>query len=463
MLDTAALAKTRLRAIDRVWDAVGAGEVERSEAREMLKRVIWSRSTYWTTRVAAIDAILEDSADLEDTQTMFALLVPTEKSIEVLERIGRASVERGWVNVAPSYVRAWDRNTQEVRIDEERPEPETLTALFPDRSLSETLFEVFRGTYSDAPGVRFGEKDRRAAWGLLVRTAPSDEKITGLVRQAGQVERDTDPLMWSIGRAADRLNAVPKTAEQVAWVERLFTDSANAEFVSEAERSIATLNAEQRGGWQLRHAAPLVWVSRFEPSLLSESRAQLLARLAQDLDDRETFFRDRTDTSWMGGESLGEWSDQLAWADVVALLIASRFVESSAWPTERLHTALFDQADEDNADTSTEYGGVVLWSTTGVPRFDLFPPRVNSRFGDDRFVASEELIEASDTALFHYHFHAMRTRNADYAGPSFSDIEYARREGRSCLVFTFVSSDRLNVDYFQPDGLRIDLGTIDRP
>src|SRR5690606_17159996 len=39
----------------------------------------------------------------------------------------------------------------------------------------------------------------------------------------------------------------------------------------------------------------------------------------------------------------------------------------------------------------------------------------------------------------------------------------ARTYGRSCLLFTFVSPDRLNVDYFQPGGLRLDLGTVDRP
>ena len=39
----------------------------------------------------------------------------------------------------------------------------------------------------------------------------------------------------------------------------------------------------------------------------------------------------------------------------------------------------------------------------------------------------------------------------------------ARRFGRSCLVFTFVSSDALGVDYYQPDGARIDLGPIQRP
>lgn len=463
MLDQEALTKTRIRAINRVWDAVEAGEVERPQAREMLKRVAWSRSTFWSTRVAAIDALLEDTQGLDDTQAMFALLVPTEKVAEVLERIGEISVERGWVNVAPSFVRAWDRNTQDVRIDDDRPEPKTLIAMFPDRSLTETLFEVFRGSYQDGPGVRFGEKDRRAAWGLLVRSASSDEQVTALVRRASSVDRDADPLMWAVVRAADRFHAVPKTAEQVAWVERLFTDPANSEFVAAAERSIATLNAEQRTGWELRHIAPVVWSARFEPGLMSSTRDQLLTRLERELEGRESFERDRTDTAWLGGESLEEWKNELVWADALALLIASRVVETPTWSVRETHARLFEQADADHADTSTEYGGVVVWSESGVPRFDLFPPRVNSRFGDDRFVASQELIEASDTALFHYHFHAMRTRNADYAGPSFNDFEYVRREGRSSLLLTFVSADRLNIDYFQPDGLRIDLGTIDRP
>ncbi len=463
MLDSEAHSKTRIRAINRTWDAVDAGEVERQQAREMLKRVVWSRSTYWSTRVAAMDALLKDTEGLDDTQAMLALLVPTEKSVELLERIGNVCVERGWVNVAPSFVRAWDRNTQEVRIDEDRPEPTTLTALFPDRSLPETLFEVFRGAYQEGPGVRFGEKDRRAAWGLLVRSATSDEQVTRLVRQVGSVDRTSDPLMWAVARSADRLNAVPKTAEQVAWVERLLTDPSNSDFVSDAERVVATLNAEQRMGWERRHVAPVVWASRFEPSLMNASRAQLLARIEEALEGRETVFRDRTDTAWLGGESLEEWEDELVWADALALLLAARVVETSSYSVGDIHARLFEQADADHADTSTEYGGIVLWTNSGVPMLELFPPRVNSRFGDDRFVASDELIEASDAALFHYHFHAMRTRNADYAGPSFSDFEFARREGRSCLLFTFVSPDRLNVDYFQPDGLRIDLGTIDRP
>jgi hypothetical protein len=43
------------------------------------------------------------------------------------------------------------------------------------------------------------------------------------------------------------------------------------------------------------------------------------------------------------------------------------------------------------------------------------------------------------------------------------DLAYAARQGRSCLVLTSVSSRAINVDYYQPDGVVIDLGTITAP
>jgi hypothetical protein len=181
------------------------------------------------------------------------------------------------------------------------------------------------------------------------------------------------------------------------------------------------------------------------------------------LSGRETVFRDRTDTSWLGGESLDEWRGKMVWGDALAVLLAARVVADPSRSLTPLHREIFRQADADHADTSTEYGGVLLATQSGVWTAQLFEPRVNARFGDERFVASQEMIEASDAESLMYHFHAARIRNAGYAGPSFNDFEFVRREGRSSLLFTFVTQDRLNVDYFQPGGLRLDLGTIERP
>jgi hypothetical protein len=49
------------------------------------------------------------------------------------------------------------------------------------------------------------------------------------------------------------------------------------------------------------------------------------------------------------------------------------------------------------------------------------------------------------------------------AGPSDGDILYAADSGRTCLVFTSVASDTLNVDLYTPNGAVIDLGMIVAP
>jgi hypothetical protein len=70
------------------------------------------------------------------------------------------------------------------------------------------------------------------------------------------------------------------------------------------------------------------------------------------------------------------------------------------------------------------------------------------------------MLRAGDAALFHYHFHAQRPDNRDYAGPSNGDLVYADRFGRACLVFTTVDEGVLNADYYQPGGARLDLGML---
>jgi hypothetical protein len=120
-------------------------------------------------------------------------------------------------------------------------------------------------------------------------------------------------------------------------------------------------------------------------------------------------------------------------------------------------------ADSDRADKSTEYGGVIGFDT-GV-RFSLmeFPPRPGQRIADNRFIASIDMFDASDDALFHFHMHVQRYRNATYAGASAGDIDYAKHHGRSCLLFSFTDRQTLNVDYYQGNGATLDLGEIRRP
>jgi hypothetical protein len=149
---------------------------------------------------------------------------------------------------------------------------------------------------------------------------------------------------------------------------------------------------------------------------------------------------------------------RLVWGDALLVLIAA---EAAGDP--RVAQAVFAQADSDRGDTSTEYGGALAPGDAGRFSALSFPPRAAQRSGDNRFVASPEMLSGGATALFHYHFHVRSANEREFAGPSDGDLDYAERFGRSCLVFTAIGDDVLGLDYYQPDRAVIDLGEVRRP
>jgi hypothetical protein len=62
-----------------------------------------------------------------------------------------------------------------------------------------------------------------------------------------------------------------------------------------------------------------------------------------------------------------------------------------------------------------------------------------------------------------HHFHAQVAEKVRYACPGRGDRDMVDRQQIHGLVFTFVDANHLNVDYYQPRGVAIDLGTIARP
>ncbi|MCA9300490.1 MAG: hypothetical protein KDA28_15575, partial [Phycisphaerales bacterium] len=111
---------------------------------------------------------------------------------------------------------------------------------------------------------------------------------------------------------------------------------------------------------------------------------------------------------------------------------------------------------------TTEYGGVLEMESEGTARAVVFPPRPRDRTADDRFVASQDMIDYGSTGLALYHFHVQKEVNSQFAGPSLADLETAARLGQTSLVVTSIGRDRLNVDLYQPDGAIIDLGEFRR-
>jgi hypothetical protein len=198
------------------------------------------------------------------------------------------------------------------------------------------------------------------------------------------------------------------------------------------------------------------WAAANRPLWMQASRDGLLTSLDSALESRKKHLRAAAATAGnRQPESLRTWREKMCWGDALLCLIAAEATEDRG-----LTAILLTQSEDDRRDTSTEYGGVIDGGAAGGFAVRLFQPRPAQRMGDRRFIAPSEMIDQGVDSIFHYHLHCTSADNADYAGPSDDDIAYAKRQGRSCLVFTCVSRESMNVDYYQGDGVVIDLGTM---
>jgi len=446
--DTKAHTDTRIKAIGRVNQAVAEGELDAASARESLKRVAWSRATYWKVRAAAIDELLAQTDKTADTRNMLRLMLPTEPSQDIVRKVTDLAAQGRWTELTTSLVRRWSKPDSRVP-DAERPERAAVAAIFPDRPVEDTVFAVFANTVEGSPT---DERARQDAWALLRRIDKTGRTRDLLTKEVA----GTDELMATLQRGARDLRCVPETSEQLAWLQRLGTPD-RAEFWSQCAAAVARLNPEQTTAYDMRHLGATRWAAANRPEWFALDRAALLSELEKRLERRPRHWRNEAGSTGARGESLHRYKDTLAWADLLTILVADDLIQTGG-----AAPALFDFAKRDQDDTSTEYGGNIDANGNSA-RVDLFPPRPTQRYNDRQFIPSEEMIKAGDTAIFHFHFHATTWNNADYAGPSQGDIESANTLGRACLLFTAIDDNTLAIDYYQAGGAAIDLGEIKRP
>ncbi len=445
--DLKAHTDTRTAAIQRVNEAVASGEVDAASARESLKRVAWSRATFWKVRAAAIDELVEDERNLADTKNMLRLMLPTEPATEIVRKITDMAAEGKWTELSVAITRRWSKPDSRV-TDDKRPERDALAAIFPNRPVEDTVFAAFANTIDGAPA---DERSRQDAWALLRRIDKSGR--TRDLLAGGTAGTGDDALMNTLRRGASELRCVPESAEQLAWLQRLGTPE-RASFWQQCAAAVARLNDDQSRGLAMRHLGVVRWAAENRADWLSQDRASLLSELERRLEGRPRHWRIGEGSSGNRGESLHRYREELAWGDVLAALVADDLLA-----TGTATQALFEFAQRDQKDTSTEYGGNIDAAGT-TARVDLFPPRATQRYNDRMFVPSEEMLKAGDTALFHFHFHATAWKNSDYAGPSDGDIDSANTLGRASLLFTAIDDNTLGVDYYQAGGAAIDLGVL---
>jgi hypothetical protein len=376
-------------------------------------------------------------------------------------RLCEIIAERGWADLTPTLIRAWAVPMQGwIRDDFERPEYLALARLHGRDQVMDEVFDVLVTERSPAQ-----QGLRASCWTLLARLGER-ARLAALLDGAS-IEPD-DGMLLDLQAGSRELGIVPVNREEILWVRKLREESRRA-FWAQATGAVARLPAERRAELHLRDLSILVAASTHDPDLFNASKADLYAEVESHLRTTKRHAgeggRGRSRSGGGGAydgyigtnnQSLRQHADALTWGDLAAMVIVLR---AMAVPEVRRH--LFEYADADLADESTEYGGVI--ALDGRDRFVVreFPPRV--RFGDTRFEASQEMFDAGYDSVFHFHFHAQSHDNADFAGPGMGDLAYADATRANCLVFTFVNRSTLNVDFYRHDRVVVDLGEIMRP
>ncbi len=460
----------RVEAVDAIWQR--RLNVSKADAREAMKNIVWSSRYPLGVRQRATELLLSDKEDVDnvDTRNSLALRLPTEASPDMIGFICQLAGERGWTEFAQPAVRSWARRITGFG-DDVRPE-RLLIEKLSGKPATAAVFELFAtpvqsGAKPNLAKLDLAEKSRRAAWEVLTRLDPSGKERTALLGSLSPAAAG-DRLIADIRASAADLGCVPVTDSELQQLSamRSFDEKSDGEarrqWWAEATAGVAGLKPEQRVGLRLRHIEPIRWCTGNRPQWMATDRAGLLALIGERVSKRTPYTRSGPSTTAVitSDESLNTNGPNLLWGDCLAILTVD-----DALSTPGIGAALWEQAERDIKDTSTEYGGLLESSGGGRSQnfiVTLYPPRPTQRAGDQKFVASDDMMRAGTWALAHYHFHAQRSNNAEYAGPGPGDEEFATEHGKNCLVFTPVKEGALDVDYFISGGIKLDLGVLNR-
>lgn len=411
---------------------------------EALSRMMWVAGYTVTSRQAAFDRLLKfDEPGLKKT---IRRRMPNLGARMWRERLCELIVEYGWVDLSPALVSAWARPIPYVD-DFKRVEYESLVKLYGDREgVVDAVFELLVESRSGTLRTR--------CWGLLYRVGYRQRLVALLEDHA--VDPD-DGMLIDLKAAVLDLGVLPRNREEILWIRKL-RDPSRAEFWSQATAAVQALPQARRLELELRDLPIVVAASIHDPELLNADKQTMFDQLRATLAPRRKHIDSGRFEGFPGSyeQQLNDHRKVLTWGDLAAVTLALRAAEVT-----QVADHLFDYAERDRLDKSTEYGGVIRLDSRG--RFEIieYPPRF--RNADNRFVTSQAMMDAGYTAVFHFHFHAQKYANGRYTSPGIGDVNYADNLRTNCLVFTFVNEDTMNMDYYRHTRVIIDLGEIARP
>ncbi|MBX3408543.1 MAG: hypothetical protein KF859_01485 [Phycisphaeraceae bacterium] len=454
--------RARVVAVEHLIEQRRSGELSEPPTA-IYGEIAWTVTEPEILRAKVVEALLTDPDEAVSgaARDMARRMLPREPSRLVTQVICRQAAAQGWSEFVPAMVRSLAREYQDIE-DSERAEYAAISALSAPDSVAQAALRVFLSPpVLEATGtVDWTARFRLDAWDVLSRLDPQGR----LRAEATQSADGGDQVLEAIRAAGRDLRVIPLTGEELGWLLSIRNKTLKGEgaWWAESTSAVSRVPSEVRT-LRLRHVEAVRWAAKHEPGLLVKSRAELLQALDTSLTGRRHHFRTATEGKWPRKEpsqTLSRTEPGLSWGDILSILVIDSAARQPA-----VVAALFSQAEADRADKTTEYGGLLRFVPADQAEraaVQLFLPRPMHRQGDDKFIASDDMIAAGDTALAHYHFHVQRVSNRSFAGPSPADLDYADRSGRSCIVLTSVGEGVLNLDYYQDGGVVVDLGEIHR-
>lgn len=430
------------RALDQLADD-GSAEYAR-----LLRRIIVQPGYTPDIREKAFRQLAtKDPEGLRDT---LALSLPKMQMLEWRTRVCQLIAEERLVQMTPVLINAlaapmggW------IREDQNRPEFKALVALHGEGRVPDVLYQAM---LESNPVTQANLRER--CWALLWRLG-DQQRLVALV-QDDRI-KPGDAFLQDLRAAAGDLGVLPRTREEIRWL-RALREPSRAGFWRDAMTAIGAMDRTVRSELELRELPVAVAAAKFRPDLLGMTPQAMYPMLESRIrsEGRRTYSPSFEGYSGNFTESLYQQRDQLKWGDYAAMLLACDMMEQ-----EETAAQLFDIADRDLHDRSTEYGGVIELDDRGRFVVREFRPRVQG--SDLRFEAPQEMFDLAYTSLFHFHNHAQSYDNRRYAGPHLGDFEYADSTRANCLVFTFIDRSTLNVDFYRFGRVVVDLGTMRRP
>ena len=413
-----------------------------------LKRIMWQPGFAESTRLEAFVRLVK--LDEPGLKEIVRLQLPKLMALAWRQKLCELIVEHHWVDMTPTLVRAWSVPMAAwIEQDKDRPERIAIEQLNGKDQLTDLLVKML------VESNPITEANLRLRCWEMLQKIGQRERLVKLLADAS-VKPD-DRLLSNLRSCAGELGIVPTTKEEILWLQALL-ETKNIAFWAQAKAATMQLPPDVRAKLEIRELPIAVAVSTFKPELLSKTPAELY----QLVDARRQAKGSRIVSPSFEGyggdhtENLYEMRNKLSWGDLASMAIAMEIFDSPI-----LCQQIFDLADRDMADRDTEFGGVIRIKSDGKPGIEEMKPRVQGN--DLRYEASQKMFDNAYTGLFHFHLHCQSYDNMQYAGPHLGDFAYAESTRANCLVFSFVSSKELNVDFYRHGPKVVDLGCIARP